>query len=85
MNGKKIYTLKNLKEDLETCLIATPVVKINLHNEKSCKSDSVFSTIILPSNKYFTICGNYEILYSQLSKYGEHEPCYVNFVFIEED
>lgn len=86
MEERKIYTLKNMKECLENCFFQIPVAKINLHNKKPLSSDTVFSTVIVPLNKALKIFGDCEILYPQLSKYGDNNdiPC-VKFGIVVED
>ncbi len=75
-----------MQEGLKNCLWQVPVAKINLHNKKSLNSDTIFSTIILPLNKALQIFGDCEILYPQLSKYGDDNdiPC-VKFGIVVED
>lgn len=77
MNETKIYTLKNMKDGLENCFCRVPIAKINLHNKKSLSNETVFSTVILPIDKALKIFGDCEILYPQLSKYGDDNdvPC----------
>lgn len=84
MNEKKIYTLKIMKEGLETCLQSIPYARINLHDRKSLSNDTVFSTIILPIDKALKIFGDIEILYPQIFVEGSGLP-YVKFGIVIED
>ncbi|MBD5534557.1 MAG: hypothetical protein HDQ99_02635 [Lachnospiraceae bacterium] len=86
MNERKTYTLKEMKEGLENCFWQVPIAKVNLHNKKSLSSETIFSTVILPLNKALKIFGDCEILYPQLSKYGDDNdiPC-VKFGIVVED
>ena len=85
MEERKVYTLKNIKNSLENCLQSVPEAMINLHNQKSYNRDTVFSTIILPLDKALKIFGDCEVLYPQLSSYGEYNTGCIKFGIVIED
>lgn len=58
---------------------------INLHNTKSYNSKTVFSTIILPLDKALRIFGDCEVMYPQLTSYGEYGYVCVKFGIVIED
>ena len=76
MEKIKVYTLKNVKESLESCLQSVPDVMISLHNKKSYDRDTIFSTVMMPLDKALKIFGDCEVMYPQLRVYGEYNiPC----------
>lgn len=87
MEERKVYTLKSVKESLENGLQHIPPAMINLHNKK-CKSyhsDTVFSTFVIPLDKALKIFGDCEVMYPQLSSYGEYNSVCVKFGIVVED
>ena len=83
MEEEKVYTLKNIKDSLESCLQSVPEAMINLHNEKSY--NSIFSTVVLPLDKALKIFGDCEVMYPQLASYGEYSSACVKFGIVIED
>lgn len=85
MAESKVYTLKNIKDSLENCLQSVPNAMINLHNEKSYNSNTVFSTAIMPLDKALKIFGDCEVMYPQLTSYGEYDSACIKFGIVIED
>ena len=85
MEERKVYTLKKIKDSLENCLQSVPNAMINLHSKKSYNCDTVFSTIVLPLDKALKIFGDCEVMYPQLSSYGEYDSACVKFGIVIED
>lgn len=84
MNEKKIYTLKSIKEGMESCLQYVPVANINLHNKKSLHSETIFSTIRLPIGKALKIFGDCEVMYPQIIVDDKNVAC-IGFGIVIED
>ena len=69
-NNEKIYYLKDLYEMCEKCLVSHAKngieCEIKLHNRKSCNTETIYATIVLPIKKAYEIFGDTEILYPQI-------------------
>ena len=85
MEERKVYTLKNVKESLESCLQSVPDVMISLLNKKSYDRDTIFSTVTMPLDKALKIFGDREVMYPPPSVYGEYNiPCVKLGIVIED-
>ena len=85
MEERKVYTLKNIKDSLENSLYVVPDAMINLHNKESYNKDTIFSTAIMPLDKALKIFGDCEVMYPQLTVYGEYNiPCIKLGIVVED-